>query len=109
MNAIRADWPQAAQLTVLRVDGGMAANDWLLQFLADILDTPVERPNVLETTALGAAYLAGLSCGLCPPPGEFVFGSGSLQRFEPAMDLKTREQKLAGWDDCVRRVLSQKR
>ncbi len=105
LNAIRADWPRAAELTVLRVDGGMVANDWLLQFLADILDTPVERPEVLEATALGAAYLAGLSCGVCPPPNEFTFGSRGLHRFEPTMDTKTRERKLARWDDCVRRVV----
>ncbi len=105
LNAIRADWPRAAELTVLRVDGGMVANDWLLQFLADILDTPVERPDVLEATALGAAYLAGLNCGVCPSPNEFAIGSRGLRRFEPAMDTKTRERKLARWDDCVRRVV----
>ncbi len=102
--AMRADWPGAAGATTLRVDGGMVANDWLLQFLADILGAPVERPAVLETTALGAAYLAGLAAGICPPPDEFKFGR-ALRRFEPAMDEDTRASKLAGWHESVRRVL----
>ena len=62
------DWPDAARETVLRVDGGMVASDWTMQRLADILDAPVDRPKVLETTALGAAYLAGLQAGVYPEP-----------------------------------------
>ncbi len=65
VEAMRADWPDAAD-TVLRVDGGMTASDIAMQFLADILDAPVDRPKVMETTALGAAYLAGLAAGLYP-------------------------------------------
>src|SRR4029077_4074706 len=72
LDAMRADWTNAHKAeTILRVDGGMAANDWMLQFLADILDAPVDRPRVVETTALGAAYLAGLAAGVSPGPDEF--------------------------------------
>src|SRR5262249_60206197 len=66
LEAMRADWPGAGANTVLRVDGGMAASDVTMQFVADILATPVDRPVVMETTALGAAYLAGYAAGLCP-------------------------------------------
>ena len=65
LDAVRLDVPGAAR-TVLRVDGGMAASDWTMQFLADVLDAPVDRPVVRETTALGAAWLAGRRAGLLP-------------------------------------------
>ncbi len=106
LEAMRADWPAAAGADrVLRVDGGMVASDWTLQFLADILDAPVDRPVVLETTALGAAYLAGLSAGICPAPDEFATSWRRERRFSPAMDDATRRRKLAGWQAAVRRVL----
>ncbi len=71
LEAMRGDWPEGkGARTVLRVDGGMVASDWTMQFLADILDAPVDRPKVLETTALGAAYLAGLAAGLYPSPAS---------------------------------------
>jgi glycerol kinase len=106
LDAMRRDWPAAAATdTVLRVDGGMVANDWTLQFLADILDAPVDRPAVLETTALGAAYLAGLAAGVCPAPGEFAARWQRERRFTPAMDQATRDSKLAGWREAVRRVI----
>ena len=90
----------------LRVDGGMTTNDWLMQFLADVLDLPVERPTVTETTALGAARLAGLGAGLYPSP-HALFGRWRLERrFEPSMPAGTRERLLAGWDDAVARVKS---
>ena len=108
--AMRLDWPDAAGAnTVLRIDGGMASNDWMLQFLADILDIRVERPDILETTALGAAYLAGLGCGLCPPPEEFAQKPSLMQRFEPHMDTATRALKYEGWRDAVRRTRSEPR
>ena len=72
LEAMRADWPAAAG-TVLRVDGGMTASDVTMQFLADILGAPVDRPVVMETTALGAAYLAGLPGRRLPGPGR-IFG-----------------------------------
>jgi len=105
--AMRADWPQAEKArSVLKVDGGMSANDWFLQFLADIVAAPVERPRVLETTALGAAYLAGLSAGIVPEPESFSQERSTARRFEPAMPEATRLRKLEGWHDAVRRVLT---
>lgn len=92
--------------TVLRVDGGMVASDWTMQRLADILDAPVDRPQVLETTALGAAYLAGLQAGVCPPP-DVVAGRWALERrFVPTMDRGRREARRALWRDAVSRTLS---
>lgn len=90
----------------LRVDGGMVASDWTMQFLADILDVEVDRPEIRETTALGAAYLAGLAAGVCPEPAEFAKAWRLERRFSPAMDAETRRRKLAGWADAVGRVKS---
>ncbi|MFN3854423.1 MAG: glycerol kinase GlpK [Phreatobacter sp.] len=107
--AMQADWPAArGAATVLRVDGGMVASDWTMQCLADILDAPVDRPHVLETTALGAAYLAGLARGVCPPPDAFAKGWRLERRFTPAMDAPTRRAKLARWKDAVERTLSRR-
>ncbi len=104
VEAMRADWPAAG--TVLRVDGGMAASDVTMQFLADIIAAPVDRPVVKETTALGAAYLAGYATGLCPDlPGFAAMWKGE-RRFEPQMDAARRERKWAGWRDAVARTLS---
>jgi glycerol kinase len=105
LEAMRADWPTAAG-TVLRVDGGMTASDVTMQFLADILGTAVDRPMVMETTALGAAYLAGLKAGVCPDPTGFSKTWRLDRRFEPAMDGATRARKWAGWQDAVRRTLT---
>jgi glycerol kinase len=91
---------------VLRVDGGMVASDWLMQRLADILDAPVDRPQIAETTALGAAYLAGLRVGLLPPPDVFAEKWARERRFTPAMAPDERARKYAGWQDAVRRTLS---
>ena len=90
----------------LRVDGGMTANDWLMQFLADVLDLPVERPIVTETTALGAARLAALGAGLGSSPQDLAGQWRLDRRFEPAMPAETRKRLLAGWDDAVARVKS---
>jgi len=107
LGAMKADWPGAgASGTVLRVDGGMVASDWTMQRLADILDAPVDRPKVLETTALGAAYLAGLSQGVCPPPEDFARSWALDRRFTPSMDASTRQAKLALWKDAVERTLT---
>jgi glycerol kinase len=92
--------------TVLRVDGGMVASDWTMQRLADILGAPVDRPTILETTALGAAYLAGLQSGLYPEPQEFAARWALDRRFTPAMDDATRRRKVAAWKDAVGRTLS---
>ncbi|MCU4179922.1 glycerol kinase GlpK [Bosea sp. BH3] len=108
IEAMHADWPDArkGRGAVLRVDGGMVASDWTMQRLADILDLSVDRPTVLETTALGAAYLAGLDAGLLPEPARFADLWRLERRFTPAMAASQRESKVAGWRDAVRRTLS---
>ncbi len=106
LEAMQADWPAAGTDTVLRVDGGMAASDLTMQFVADILDAPVDRPGVMETTALGAAYLAGYAAGVCPDLPGFAARWRCERRFEPQMDATTRERKWAGWRDAVARTLS---
>jgi glycerol kinase len=103
LDAMRADWPAAGDM-VLRVDGGMTASDVTMQFLADILDAPVDRPTVMETTALGAAYLAGLKAGVCPDLAGFAARWQCERRFTPRMDAQTRARKWAGWQDAVRRT-----
>jgi glycerol kinase len=106
LEAMRADWPQAADDTVLRVDGGMAASDVTMQFVADILAAPVDRPAVMETTALGAAYLAGYAAGVCPDLAGFAATWKRERCFEPRMDAATRARKWAGWRDAVGRTLT---
>jgi glycerol kinase len=104
LEAMRGDWDQGK--TVLRVDGGMVASDFTMQFLADILNAPVDRPVVLETTALGAAYLAGLHLGLFPPPHQFADTWQRDKRFTPSLADDIRVRKYNGWKDAVRRTLS---
>ncbi len=104
--AMRKDWKGGAAGTVLRVDGGMVASDWTMQRLADILDAPVDRPTILETTALGAAWLAGSKAGVWPDAQAFSRNWALERRFEPHMDGATRKRKLAGWKDAVRRTLT---
>ncbi len=114
IDAMHADWGDtrsgaragAGTETVLRVDGGMVASDWTMQFLADMLAAPVDRPVNLETTALGAAYLAGLAAGACPAPDAFAAGWALERRFVPAMPAEARARRYAGWQDAVRRTLS---
>jgi glycerol kinase len=89
----------------LKIDGGMAANDWLAQDLADMLDLPVERPDFVETTALGAAMLAGLGSGLFTDLAETAAMRGSIETFEPAMQAESRDARLQGWKTAVRSVL----
>jgi glycerol kinase len=103
IEAMHADW-QAPGRTVLRVDGGMTASDWAMQFLSDMLAAPVDRPVVQETTALGAAYLAGLRAGVLPQPDEFAQRWALDRRFTPALDGSERARKYAGWQDAVRRT-----
>jgi glycerol kinase len=92
--------------TILRVDGGMTASDWTMQRLADILDAPVDRPPVLETTAMGAAYLAGYQAGLLPEPAVFAKRWKREKRFTPKMKPAMRETKYAGWKEAVRKLLA---
>jgi glycerol kinase len=104
--AMRADWPAAAGETVLRVDGGMTASDWTMQALADVLGAAVDRPVVQETTALGAAYLAGLQAGLLPPPGAAGASHWRLdRRFLPGAGAGEATARRALWQDAVRRTL----
>jgi glycerol kinase len=105
LEAMRRDWGGEMQ-TVLRVDGGMTASDWTMQCLADMLDAPVDRPRLLETTALGAAYLAGLQAGLLPEPETFARGWKSQKRFTPRMPEAVRATKYQGWQRAVRKLLS---
>jgi glycerol kinase len=88
------------KVPALRVDGGAAANDWLMQFQADVLDIPVERPDLIETTALGAAGLAGLALGVWRSTEEFLQGR-KFTRFEPRMGARDRAAGLAGWKRAV--------
>ena len=104
--AMTADWPADGATTVLRVDGGMTASDVTMQFIADILASPVDRPVVMETTALGAAYLAGRAAGLCPDLDGFAARWRLDHRFTPRMGAAERERKYAGWQDAVRRTLT---
>jgi glycerol kinase len=102
---MRRDWTASAN-TVLRVDGGMVASDWTMQRLADILDAPVDRPIMLETTALGAAWLAGRQAGVWPDEQGFARSWRLDRRFTPAIKAEDRSSRLAGWHDAVRRTLS---
>ncbi len=107
LEAMHADWPMAAgSATVLRVDGGMTVSEPTMQFLADILASPVDRPAVMEITALGAAYLAGRAAGICPDLDGFAAQWLLDRRFQPRMDASMRERKYSGWKDAVRRTLT---
>ena len=105
VDAMRADDAgDAARAAVIRADGGMSASDYTMQSVADMIDAPVDRPAVRETTALGAGYLAGLQSGLYPEPEGFA-GTWRLERrFEPAMAPERRDAKLRGWRDAVART-----
>ncbi|WP_103336340.1 glycerol kinase GlpK [Pseudotabrizicola formosa] len=105
LDAMRADWGAAAD-GVLRVDGGMSASDWAMQFLSDILGAPVDRPKVTETTALGAAYLAGFKAGTYGSPEEFAKSWALDRRFQPQMDADTRTAKYARWGRAVQATMS---
>ena len=105
--AMKADWREAGTaLKTLRVDGGMANSDWFMQRLADIIGSTVDRPQVKETTALGAAYLAGLHAGFFPEPDRFLGRWRLEHQFKPQMDAAVRQRKLAAWSKAVRRLLA---
>jgi glycerol kinase len=95
-----ADWAE------VRIDGGMVANDWMAQDLADILAIDVERPRFIETTALGAAMLAGVGCGLYGSLEDASVMRGQVERFSPAMAADVRKTRLSGWADALKRVLA---
>ena len=106
LQAMRADWPDAADDTTLRVDGGMAASDWTMQFLADILGAPVDRPSILETTALGAGWLAGMRAGVYPGMNEFAETWARADRFEPKMHADERDRRYARWQAAVQAAIA---
>jgi glycerol kinase len=109
ISAMRADegaHASARTSSVIRIDGGMSASDWTMQFLADMLDAPVDRPEVLETTALGAAFLAGWRAGVYPGPEEFARSWRVARRFTPAMPPAEREERYAGWGDAIARNIA---
>ena len=103
LEAMTAD---GAQASALRVDGGMTVNNWLMQLLADLLGVPVERPRVVETTALGAAYLAGLGAGVYGSLDDIGANWARDRRFDPALEAAPRDRLYAGWRDAVRRTRS---
>ncbi|MEM1049055.1 MAG: glycerol kinase GlpK [Pseudomonadota bacterium] len=105
LEAKRRDWQSGDGQTVLRVDGGVVASDWTMQCLADILAAPIDRPTILETTALGAAWLAGSKAGIWPGQEGFARTWALETRFEPKMDETLRERKYRGWLKAVRRTL----
>ena len=105
LEAMEADYSGSSE-AALRVDGGMVASDWTMQRLADILDRPVNRPEVLETTALGAAWLAGMHTGVWPDEQGFGQAWKLDTRFAPSMQPDTRQRLVTGWRDAVRRTLT---
>jgi len=109
LEAMRADWRYAGETqSVLRVDGGMSASDWFMQRLSDALGVPVDRPAVTESTAMGAAYLAGFHAGVYPAPAEFSRSWRLGSSFRPRWDEAARAAKLAGWRDAVGRTLTRR-
>ena len=100
-----ADAAAGVALSELRVDGGMTANELLMQFQADVLGVPVIRPRVTETTALGAAYAAGLAVGFWSDRDELRERWAEDRRWEPAMDPERREREYARWKKAVQRSL----
>ena len=105
LEAMMSDWQSGAKGGVLRVDGGMSASNWTMQFLSNILDAPVDRPETLETTAMGAAWLAGMRVGLYPEQSEFAKSWSLEKRFEPGMDDELREQRYKDWKLAVAATL----
>ena len=108
LDAMKRDAKDIGGETVLRVDGGMVASDWTMQFLADIIDAPVDRPTILETTALGAAWLAAAHVGVWPSERHFAKAWQLERQFTPQMDRKERNDRIKGWEDAVSRTLSQR-
>ncbi len=105
LEAMRADWTGAAK-GVLRVDGGMTASDWAMQFLSDIIGAPVDRPQVTETTALGAAWLAGMQAGIYPDAAGFATTWALDRQFTPSLSAARRDAKYAGWKRAVQATLA---
>ncbi|WP_227268611.1 glycerol kinase GlpK [Roseobacter weihaiensis] len=105
LEAMTADWQGSGARATLRVDGGMSASDWAMQFLSDIIAAPVDRPEVLETTALGAAWLAGQRAGLYPDQAGFAKSWALEKTFAPQMEEATRDMKYRAWKRAVEATL----
>lgn len=105
LEAMHADWQGASDAT-LRVDGGMAANDFAMQFLSDIIGAPVDRPEVVETTALGAAWLAGMRAGVCGNQEEFARSWAVDRSFQPVMGQDARAALYGDWKRAVNATLA---
>ena len=102
LEAMQSDWhDDGEEKPVLRVDGGMTSSNWAMQFLADILNAGVDRPKTLETTAVGAAWLAGSAVGYYPPFAEFSRLWKSESHFTPIMQEEQRERKYSAWKSAV--------
>lgn len=106
LEAMQADWPDEGASPVLRVDGGLSANDWAMQFLSDILDAPVDRPQGVETTALGAAWLAGMQAGVYPDLAGFAATWARERQFTPKMEAQKRATRYSAWKSAVAATLS---
>ena len=105
LEAMRADWQGGADV-ILRVDGGMSASDWTMQRLADLLGAPVDRPVMQETTALGAAWLAGMQAGIYPGMDQFAQNWSLERRFEPQMAPDERDRRYEHWQRAVRAAMA---
>ena len=106
LEAMSTDWQSEGISPTLRVDGGMSSNDWAMKFLSDIIDAPVDRANITETTALGAAWLAGMQIGVYPGQVEFSSRWTKEKEFKPTMKDEKREQKYLLWKKSVEASLS---
>ena len=106
LDAMNRDRQVTSDNPVLRVDGGMTASDWTMQFLADITGVPVDRPTMTETTALGAAWLAGHQAGVWPDQDAFAAAWSLDRRFEPAMERNDADARHSLWLDAIRRTRS---
>lgn len=107
--AMKDDWQNQGHIigdSVLRVDGGMSANEWTMQFLSDMLGVPIDRPKVVETTAMGVAWLAGMQAGLYQDKEAFAKQWHSETRFTPKMPDAEREEKYQGWQNAIERTLT---
>lgn len=106
LEAMHADWQSSSAQSTLRVDGGMAVSDWTMQFLSDIIGAPVDRPKVTETTALGAAWLAGHRAGIYPDQAGFADAWALDKTFTPQMDAANADARYAAWGRAVRATLT---
>ena len=107
VDAMKKDWQGQKEESVLRVDGGMVASDWTMQYLADTLATPIDRPSILETTALGAAWLAGMKSGVWPDMEGFSKSWKLQNRFEPRLDEAKRARRYKAWRAAVESTIAQ--